>query len=318
MALRLFRDSSGPSIAPGGSIVAIGAFDGLHRGHQSLLGMVHERAVAQCVSAAAISFEPLPRAFFSPEPLPRLSTVREKVQGMQAAGLDAVLMLRFNQKLTAMSAEDFIRHILVGRMSAREVWVGGDFRFGHGRRGDFAMLENMGKQMGFTAHALPPVQIDGVRVSSSRVRALLAEGRFAEAAPLLGRPFVIEGHVEHGNKLGRTLGYPTANIHLRKRVSPIQGIFSVRIGVGDGPCSWPGVASLGVRPTVNSVAEPLLEAHLFDFAGDLYGRRMAVEFVTKLRDEQKFADLDTLTVQMKLDETHARQALGMNPILVDA
>jgi riboflavin kinase / FMN adenylyltransferase len=318
MALRLFRDASGPSIAAGGSIVAIGAFDGLHRGHQSLLGTVHERAVAQQVSAAAISFEPVPRAYFSPQPLARLSTVREKLQGMQAAGVEAALMLRFNQKLTAMSAEDFIRHILVERMNAREVWVGGDFRFGHGRAGDFAMLERMGRQHGFTAHALPPVEIDGVRVSSSRIRALLGEGRFSEAAELLGRPFVIEGHVEHGNKLGRTLGYPTANIHLRKRVSPIQGIFSVRIGVGEGPCSWPGVASLGVRPTVNRVAEPLLEAHLFDFSGDLYGRRVAVEFVTKLRDEQKFADLDTLTAQMKRDESQARQALGMNPILVDA
>jgi riboflavin kinase/FMN adenylyltransferase len=318
MHLRLFRDLAGSPVTPAGSVVAVGAFDGLHRGHQSMLATVRERAVALGCAAAAITFEPLPRAFFSAEPIARLSSVREKLQGMDVAGIQAALMLRFGAELTAMSAEDFVTQVLVGRMVAREVWVGADFRFGHRRGGDFALLERMGADHGFTVHALPPVTVDGERVSSSRIRSLLAEGRFAEATPLLGRPFVIEGHVEHGNKLGRTLGYPTANIHLRSRVSPVQGIFATRIGVGEGPCSWPGVASLGVRPTVNQVSEPLLEAHLFDFSGDLYGRRIAVEFVAKLRDELKFDNLDALTVQMKRDETEARKVLGMNPILVDA
>jgi len=318
MTLRLHRDVDGPCLAPEGSIVAIGAFDGLHLGHQTILDEVQRRSTARGLASAVITFEPLPRAFFSPVPVPRLSDVREKAEGMTAAGVRELLSLRFDDALTHMSAEDFVRRVVVGRLAAREVWVGEDFRFGHRRSGDFALLQRMGAELGFTTHAVPPVMVEGERVSSTRVRTLLAESRFAEAAALLGRPFVIDGHVEHGAQLGRTLGYPTANIHLRERASPIHGIFAVRIGIGEGPCSWPGVASLGVRPTVNEVAEPLLEAHLFDFSGDLYGMRIAVEFVRKLRDEEKFDGLDALTVQMRKDEIAARQALGMNLMLVDA
>lgn len=318
MTLRLHRDVDGACLAPEGSVVAIGAFDGLHLGHQAILAEVRHRAAERGLAAAVITFEPLPRAYFSKEPVPRLSGVREKAEGMGAAGIRELLSLRFDQALTEMSAEDFVRKVIVQRMAAREVWVGEDFRFGHKRGGDFALLQRMGAELGFTAHAVAPVLVDGERVSSSKVRTLLAESRFGDAATLLGRPFVIDGHVEHGQQLGRTLGYPTANIHLRERVSPIHGIFAVRIGVGDGPCSWPGVASLGFRPTVNEVREPLLEAHLFDFSGDLYGQRIGVEFVRKLRDEEKFDGLDALTAQMRKDEIAARQALGMNPILVDA
>ncbi|SKB83024.1 bifunctional riboflavin kinase/FAD synthetase [Luteibacter sp. 22Crub2.1] len=318
MTLRLHRDVDGPCLAPQGSVVAIGAFDGLHLGHQAILAEVRTRAEAKGLTPAVISFEPLPRAFFSKEPVPRLSGVREKAEGMTAAGIAELLSLRFDEALTQMSAEDFVRRVIVGRLAAREVWVGEDFRFGHRRGGDFALLRSMGDELGFTAHAVSPVMVEGERVSSSKVRTLLAESRFADAATLLGRPFIIEGHVEHGKQLGRTLGYPTANVHLPERVSPVRGIFAVRIGVGEGPCSWPGVASLGVRPTVNEVAEPLLEAHLFDFSGDLYGMRIAVEFVRKLRDEEKFGGLDALIAQMRQDEIAARQALGMNPILVDA
>ena len=155
-------------------------------------------------------------------------------------------------------------------------------------------------------------------VPPTTVRALLAAGNFGAVAPLLGRPFVIEGKVEYGNQLGRTLSYPTANIHLRERVTPVHGIFAVRVGLGEGECSWPGVASLGTRPTVNEVAEPLLEVHLFDFEGDLYGQRMAVEFVAKLRDELKFDHLEELTAQMAHDARQARELLGMNPRLSEA
>ncbi|WP_369927434.1 bifunctional riboflavin kinase/FAD synthetase [Xanthomonas sp. NCPPB 2632] len=318
MTLQLHRDVDGPCLASQGSVVAIGAFDGLHLGHQAILAEVRQRAEAQGLVPAVITFEPLPRAFFSKEPVPRLSGLREKAEGMTAAGIDELLSLRFDEALTRMSAEDFVRRVIVGRLAAREVWVGEDFRFGHRRGGDFALLQSMGAELGFTAHAVAPVLVDGERVSSTRVRQLLGESRFTDAATLLGRPFVIDGHVEYGKQLGRTLGYPTANVHLPERVSPVRGIFAVRIGVGEGPCSWPGVASLGVRPTVNEVAEPLLEAHLFDFSGDLYGMRIAVEFVRKLRDEEKFDGLDALTAQMRQDEIAARQALGMNPILVDA
>lgn len=313
--IKLSRDVAGPCLAPGGSVVAVGAFDGLHLGHQALLAQVRERAQQLGCEPAVVSFEPLPRAFFSKEPLPRLSSVREKLLGFDAAGMHHALMLRFNAALTAMSAEDFVRQVLVRRLAAREVWVGGDFRFGHRRSGDVALLERMGDAHGFSACTMVPVLCGTQRVSATRVRELLAQGDFAAAAPLLGRPFKIEGKVEYGNQLGRTLGYPTANIHLRERVSPIHGIFAVRVGLGEGGCAWPGVASLGVRPTVNEVAEPLLEVHLFDFEGDLYGRRMAVEFVGKLRDEQKFEGLEALTAQMDRDANAARAMLGMNSVL---
>ncbi|MFK2905619.1 bifunctional riboflavin kinase/FAD synthetase [Dyella ginsengisoli] len=316
--IKLSRDVAGACLTPRGSVVAIGAFDGLHRGHQALLAQVHERALALDVEPVVVSFEPLPRAYFSRDPLPRLSSVREKLRGFDAAGVTQALLLRFNAALAAMSAEDFVRRVLVERLAAREVWVGGDFRFGHRRAGDVAMLERLGEAFGFVARTMAPVTLHDERVSATRVRELLAAGNFAAAAPLLGRPFVIEGKVEYGKQLGRTLGYPTANIHLRERVSPIHGIFAVRIGLGDGECAWPGVASLGVRPTVNEVAEPLLEVHLFDFEGDLYGQRMAVEFVGKLRDEQKFDSLDALTAQMERDAAAARAMLGMNPVLVGA
>jgi len=316
--MKLSRDVAGPNLAPGGSVIAVGAFDGLHRGHQALLAEVRERAVALGCTPVVVSFEPLPRAYFSKEPVPRLSGVREKLTGFAAAGMAHTLLLRFNHALTAMSAEDFVHRVLIERLAAREVWVGGDFRFGNGRGGDVALLERMGAQLGFTARVMPPVQIDGARISATRVRALLTAGEFAGAAPLLGRPFVMEGKVEYGNQLGRTLGFPTANIHLRERVSPVHGIFAVRVGLGESECSWPGVASLGIRPTVNEVAEPLLEVHLFDFDGDLYGQRMAVEFVAKLRDEQKFDGLDALKTQMDLDARQARELLGMNPRLIEA
>ncbi|MGA0588316.1 bifunctional riboflavin kinase/FAD synthetase [Dyella sp. KRB-257] len=316
--IKLSRDVAGACLTPRGSVVAIGAFDGLHRGHQALLAQVHERALALDVEPVVVSFEPLPRAYFSREPLPRLSSMREKLRGFDAAGMTHALLLRFNAALAAMPAEDFVRSVLVERLAAREVWVGGDFRFGHRRAGDVAMLERLGDAFGFVARTMAPVTLHDERVSATRVRELLAAGDFAAAAPLLGRPFVIEGKVEYGNQLGRTLGYPTANIRLRERVSPIHGIFAVRVGLGDGGCAWPGVASLGVRPTVNEVAEPLLEVHLFDFEGDLYGRRMAVEFVGKLRDERKFDNLDALTAQMDRDAAAARAMLGMNPVLVGA
>jgi len=316
--MKLSRDVAGPCLAPGGSVVAVGAFDGLHRGHQALLSEVRQRAQALGCTPVVVSFEPLPRAYFSKEPVPRLSSVREKLLGFAAAGMARTLLLRFNQALTGMSPEDFVQRVLIERLRAREVWVGADFRFGHKRAGDVALLERMGKQHGFSARTMPAVLLDGERVSASRVRALLAAGNFGAVTPLLGRPFVIEGKVEYGNQLGRDLGYPTANIHLRDRVTPVHGIFAVRVGLGEGECSWPGVASLGTRPTVNEVAEPLLEVHLFDFEGDLYGQRMAVEFVAKLRDEMKFDGLDALKQQMRHDERSAREILGMNPALIDA
>ncbi|MGN6312555.1 MAG: bifunctional riboflavin kinase/FAD synthetase [Rhodanobacteraceae bacterium] len=305
---KVFRDAAGPFLAPGGSVLAVGAFDGLHRGHVALLHRVRERAQARGLIPAVVSFEPLPRAFFSRAPLPRLSSLHEKLFGFRDTGIELVLLLRFNAALAAMSAEDFVREVLVERMNAREVWVGADFRFGHRRAGDAALLQTLGAQYGFEVHALEAVEAEeGGRVSATRIRDLLAIGEFAQAARLLGRPFTIGGRVVHGNRVGHELGYPTANIRLGGRVSPVQGIFAVRVmGIDAKP--WAGVASLGVRPMFDG-NEPLLETHLFDFEGDLYGRRIEVEFVAKLRDEEKFADLDALRAQMDKDAMQARRIL---------
>ena len=310
--LRIYRDVKGPCMAPHGSVLAIGAFDGLHRGHAALLAKVRERATKKGLVAAAVSFEPLPRSYFSPAPLKRLSSVREKLCGFAEAGIETLLQLHFNAALVAMSAEDFVREVLVARMGAREIWVGADFRFGHNRVGDVALLEAMQGEGDYEVRVLDVVTNgDGQRVSASRVRGALASGDFVHAAELLGRRFSIGGRVVRGQRMGHTLGYPTANIRLGKRVSPVSGIFAVRVGVGGK--WWPGVASLGVRPTIAGGGEPLLEAHLFDFDGDLYGQRIEVKFVAKLRDEEKFAGLDALRTQMDRDAAEARRILADTP-----
>ncbi len=304
----LSRDVAGPVLAPRGSVVCIGAFDGVHRGHRYVLDHVCRRAAELNLDPAAISFEPIPREFFARGALARLSSPRDKIVQLQAAGMRRLLLLRFNAALAAMSAEDFVARVLVGRLAAREVLVGQDFRFGHGRRGDLALLQRLGAGLGFGARELAPFAADGERISSSAIRGLLADSRFDAAAQLLGRPFAIAGKVVHGQQLGRRLGYPTANLRLGRRLAPLAGIFAVRVS-GAGLQAHPGVASLGVRPTVAGT-EPLLEAHLFDYDGDLYARRIEVEFVAKLRDEEKFPDLPSMVRQIDADAAAARRILG--------
>jgi riboflavin kinase/FMN adenylyltransferase len=305
---KLFRDVVGDSLCPQGSVVCIGAFDGLHRGHQALVGHALARARQLGLPSVALSFEPLPREFFSKEsPPPRLSLPRAKFEGFRELGVDVVVLLRFNAKLTAMSAEDFIEQVLVRRLAAREVWVGPEFRFGKGRRGDIAMLRTMGARLGFVAHEIEPVLFDGERVSSSRLRLQLATGDMVGAAKALGRRYAISGKVVRGKQLGRALGYPTANLRLAGKRPALGGIFATWVhGIGREPLA--SVSSLGVRPMVSGT-EPLLEAHLFDFDGDLYGRRIEIEFVAKLRDEEKFADLPALVEQMDIDSQQARKIL---------
>lgn len=310
--LTIHRDIAGPCLAPGGCVLTVGAFDGMHRGHAALLAKVRERSSALGVIAGAVSFEPLPRGYFSPVPLRRLSSLREKLDGFADAGIEQLLLLRFNAALVAMSAEDFVRKVLVARMGAREIWVGAGFRFGHNRTGDVELLRAMQGEGSYVVRVLDAVSNgDGERVSASRVRGALAAGDFAHAAHLLGRPFTISGRVVRGQRLGHELGYPTANIRLGKRVPPVTGIFAVRVhGVSDQ--ALPGVASLGVRPTIAGDGDMLLEVHLFDFDGDLYGKRIEVEFVAKLRDEEKFTDLDALKAQMDRDAAQARDILARN------
>ncbi|MCI4566776.1 bifunctional riboflavin kinase/FAD synthetase [Lysobacter sp. CFH 32150] len=305
---RLFRDVEGGPLCPQGSVVCIGAFDGLHLGHRALVRHAVARAQALGVPAVAVSFEPLPREFFGKAaPPPRLTLPRAKVEGLLALGVDHVGLLRFNARLAAISAEQFVREVLIARLQACEVWVGPEFRFGKGRAGDIATLQALGVELGYTADEIAPVLLDSERVSSTRIRAALSAGDFANAARLLGRPYAIGGHVIHGQHLGRTLGFPTANLRFGGKVPALSGIYATRVH-GVGARAWPSVSSFGTRPTVDGV-EPLLEAHLFDFDGDLYGRRIEVEFVAKLRDEEKFPDLPTLVAQMHRDATEARRLL---------
>jgi riboflavin kinase/FMN adenylyltransferase len=306
---RLFRDVDGGVLTPHGSVVCIGAFDGLHLGHRALMRHTRARAQALGLPLVALTFEPLPREFFLPDaPPPRLSLPRARIEALREEGTDLIGLLRFNARMTGMSAEDFVRRLLVERLQAREVWIGPEFRFGHRRGGDLPLLQAMGAELGFTAGQIAPVHCDdGERVSSTRIRAALRAGDFAHAQRLLGRPYEIGGRVVRGRQLGRTLGFPTANLRFPKTPA-LSGIYATWVhGLTERP--WPSVSSFGTRPTVDGV-EPLLEAHLFDFNGDLYGRHLRVEFVAKLRDEEKFDGLEALTAAMHRDAAMARQLLS--------
>jgi len=310
---RLFRDVDGGPLCPNGSVVCIGAFDGLHLGHRALVRHAVERARALDVDAVALSFEPLPREFFAAgTPPPRLSLPRARIEGLRELGIDRVGLLRFDAKLAALAPEAFVETVLARRLSAREVWVGPDFRFGHRRAGDIGVLRAQGARYGFEAGEIAPLHLEGARVSSTRIRRALVDGDFGLAARLLGKPYAVSGRVVRGQRLGRTLGYPTANLRFGGKVPALRGIYATRVhgleGAGAPAGGWPSVSSFGTRPTVGGV-EPLLEAHLFDFSGDLYGRRVEVEFVARLRDEEKFPDLPTLVAQMHRDAGEARRIL---------
>jgi riboflavin kinase/FMN adenylyltransferase len=309
---QLFRDVDGGPLCPEGSVACIGAFDGLHLGHRALVGHATERARALGLPLATLSFEPLPREFFAPDaPPPRLMLPRARAEGLFALGADLVGLLRFNRAFAAMSPDGFAERVLARRLRAREVWVGPGFRYGNRRAGDLGTLQAAGERLGFSAGEIAPVMLDGGRVSSTRIRAALVAGDFTTAARLLGHAYAIGGRVVRGRQLGRTLGFPTANLRFGGKVPALQGIYATRVhGVGDAP--WPSVSSFGTRPTVDGI-EPLLEAHLFDFDGDLYGRRIEVEFVARLRDEEKYPDLPTLVAQMDRDAAQAREILMHTP-----
>ena len=310
----LFRDLHGAPRGPRGSVACIGAFDGLHLGHRALVRRALARARELDADATVVSFDPLPREFFARgDKPPRLMLPRAKFEGLRDLGVDAVGLLRFDAKLAAMPAQDFVRELLVERLRVREVWVGPGFRFGHARGGDLALLQRIGADAGFAAHAIEPVLFGGEAVSSTRIRAALAAGDFDLAERLLGRRYATGGHVVRGRQLGRTLGFPTANLRFGGKTPALRGIYATLVhGIGAAP--MPSVSSFGTRPTVDGV-EPLLEAHLFDFDGDLYGKRIEVEFVAKLRDEVRFPDLDALVEQMRIDATRAREILQQRPRL---
>jgi len=306
--MRVCRTISAPSRSP--SALTIGNFDGVHRGHQAMLARLRERARALGLQACVLTFEPHPLELFSPQTAPtRLTSLREKLELLAAHGVERVQVCRFNRAYASRSPQDFIEQQLLAGLGMHWLLIGDDFRFGARRAGDFALLQEASRKHGFGLEAMPTVAQGGVRVSSSAVRAALAAGRLAEAEALLGRPYSISGRVVHGDKLGRQIGYPTANVQLRHNRPPLSGIFAVRTLDAQGR-SYDGAASLGLRPTVDDSGLAKLEVHLFDFAGNLYGQHLRIDFLHKIRDEEKFADLDALKARIARDCAIAKELLA--------
>jgi riboflavin kinase/FMN adenylyltransferase len=288
-----------------GCVATIGNFDGVHRGHQAILARLRERALELGVPSCVVIFEPQPREYFAPDTAPaRLTRLRDKLALLAEEGVDRVLCLAFNQRLRKLSAAEFVETILVDGLGIKHLEVGDDFHFGCDRLGDFDFLQQAGNAHGFTVEAAQTVELEGLRVSSTQVREALAKADFALAEQLLGRPYRIAGRVLHGQKLARQLGWPTANVQLKRRRVPFTGVYLVSAEVDGQP--WPGVANIGVRPTVAGDGSAHLEVHLLDFAGDLYGRRLTVAFHHKLRDEQRFASLEALKSAIDADVAAAR------------
>jgi riboflavin kinase/FMN adenylyltransferase len=311
MATRLVRSTYNITAREEGAVVTIGNFDGVHLGHQGLIKRVVDCAHAHHAPSLIITFEPHPFEFFHQHDLtiPRLTRLREKFHALSKNHVDNVLVLKFNQAFANLKAAAFVEDILVNQLHTKHVILGDDFRFGHEREGDFALMEKLGHKFGFSVEAMPTVMQDGQRISSTRVRDVLKAGDLKGAKALLGRPYTMQGRVRGGDQLGRALGFPTANIYLHRKLAPIQGVFIVFMhGISDR--KEPGVANVGVRPTVGGT-ETLLEVHLLDFNGDLYGRYVEVEFCEKLREEIRYQNLDLLKEQIAKDVDSARNYFNM-------
>ena len=295
--------------AESGCALTIGNYDGVHLGHQQMIRVLKRRAAELQCAATVLVFEPSSKEFIDAAGAPpRLTRWREKFVALAAQGVDCLVTLRFDDEIRAMSPQEFVEDLVVRSLGVRHMVVGDDFRYGAQAQGTIHSLRAAGAAQGFSVDRVEPFVADGVRVSSTAVRERLEGGDCAGAARLLGRRYRMIGRVCHGGELGRTLGFPTANLRLMRRKSPVWGILAVRVH-GIEKNSLNGVASLGTRPTVHGI-EPLLEVHVFDFDGDLYGRAIEVEFVAKLRDEVKFDSLDALTAQMKVDAAQARDLLS--------
>ena len=302
--MRILR--SVPVAAEAPIALTIGNFDGVHRGHQAMLSRLRASARESGLPACAMTFEPHPREFFAPDRAPpRLTSLREKLALIAAQGMDRSYVCRFDYRVAQITAEEFIERILVRGLGVAVLLVGDDFRFGARRAGDFKLLAQHAARYGYSVEAMDSVTLDGERVSSTAVRQALHDGDLARATRLLGRPYSISGRVVRGDGLGRKLGFPTANVQMKHNRPPLTGIFAVEVdGVEKGVVR--GVASLGVRPTVKQAGEPVLEVYLLDFAGDIYGRHVRVDFLHKFRDEAEFADLSMLTQQIAQDVSNAR------------
>ena len=293
-----------------GGIVALGNFDGFHLGHQAVVGRAIQRAFHERRPVIVATFDPHPVKFFKPDVPPfRLTSLDQREQLFAHAGADAMLVFQFDKALAVTSAEDFVGDVLATQIGAAGVVTGDDFTFGRGRKGDVTALRTLGAEAGIVAEAVTPVLIDGIRISSGRIREALEAGDTATATKLLSRDYAIEGVVQRGDSRGRELGYPTANMQLGDYQRPKYGIYAVRVTLDDGS-EYPGVASLGVRPTFEPPRE-LLEAHLFGFDGGLYGREIEVALHAFIREEKKFETLDDLVAHMREDEAAARRMLAL-------
>ena len=289
-----------------GCVATIGSFDGVHHGHQKIIAQINERARYYDLPSVVTMFEPQPREYFSGEQAPaRLMRLREKVDALLDAGVDRVVCLQFNRAMRSLTAQQFVDDLLIGGLGIKCLVIGDDFHFGCDRKGDFAMLEEAGAKHGFEVVSTKTIKADRQRVSSTRIRAELEAGRFDAAKALLGRPFRISGKVCYGQQLGSKLGIPTANVNLHRYRAPLNGVFAVEVLL-DGECIQ-GVANVGLRPTVGDLLKPVLEVHILDWAGNIYGQRIAVEFKKKLRDEHKFTTLDELVININQDIKTARE-----------
>ncbi|MDP1573630.1 MAG: bifunctional riboflavin kinase/FAD synthetase [Coxiellaceae bacterium] len=296
------------------SVVTIGNFDGLHKGHQRLIEALLTAATQLNVPSVLLTFQPNPSELFTPQnPTARLMRFQEKWKALEAYNIDYYYAARFNHAFADLSAEDFVKNILVAQLQAKKIIVGDDFRFGAKRRGDIALLRLLGKKYGFEVEALTQSLFEHERISSTRIRDALKRGDFQMVSELMGKPFSLTGRVAYGNQIGRTLGFPTANIHLRRLQVPLMGIFVVRVhGLSTMPL--PGVASIGYRPTFNGKAI-VLEVFLFNFNQTIYGQKISVEFLQKIRDELKFESIDALIVQMQQDVVIAQAYFRLAPNL---
>ena len=301
----LIRDSYNVQVQHRPSVVSIGNFDGVHLGHVRLLALLREKAEALGAKATAMTFEPHPHEFFSPQNAPpKLLRWRDKFEKLAEAGVDQVFALRFNESLSQTSAEDFVRKYLVEGIGVRHVVIGDDFRFGRKRSGDVNLLRKLGAQWDFSISTVDTYVIGDERVSSTRIREVLRQDDFETAESLLGYPYAIHGKIAHGDKRGRTIGFPTANIVLPHDNIPVWGVYAVLMHFPESG-TLPGVANVGIRPTVGG-DRVLLETHLFDFSEDIYRERVRVEFKTKIRSEQRFESFDALKAQIARDATAAR------------
>ena len=306
--MRLIRGLHNLRAADLGCVATIGNFDGVHLGHRAVFQRLLARGRELGLPATVITFEPQPMEFFAADAAPaRLTRLREKIAAIAADDIERVMLLEFGPRLAAMDAETFIRRLLIDGLGVRFLLVGDDFRFGHNRQGDFALLQAAGREHGFTVEDLHTIKLGDERVSSTRIREALARGDLEQARHLLGRPYRICGRVAHGDERGRSIGFPTANINLHRRRSPLRGVFAVEVhGLDHGPL--PGVANIGKRPTVQGTEERL-EVHLFDFDRAIYGAHLAVEFRLRLRDEQRFESFQALKTQIERDAAAAREFL---------